>query len=98
MNTAYGIHPSEELLDNFRSKPFQGRDPRHARVVVLGTDANYSPSISDHEFFREILEYHEDGVTYWKRHGVHHPFLRSTYPFDRRRDGVRYHRNFRKMG
>jgi hypothetical protein len=98
MEIQYGPHPSEALREVFRSKPYQGQDPRVAKLIVLGTDANYSPRVSDHAFFSTILEYHEDGVGFWRRNGVHHPFLLPSYPFDRRRDGVRYHRNFQKLG
>ena len=98
MTNLYGMHPSAALLDRFRSKPYQGQDPARAKIVVLGTDANYSSSISEHDFFGRILEYHEDGVAFWRKYRVHHPFLLPSYPFDRRRDGVRYHRNFQKMG
>ena len=40
------------------------------------------------------MEYHEDGVAFWLRHGVHHPFLLPEY----RGDGRRYHRTFSRIG
>lgn len=38
--------------------------------------------------------YHQDGVSFWRRHGVHHPFLLPSY----RGDGRRYHQNFARIG
>jgi hypothetical protein len=40
------------------------------------------------------MEYHADGVSFWRRHGVHHPFLLPTY----KGDGRRYHQNFARIG
>lgn len=103
----YGTHPSTDLVRLFMEKPFQGQDPTRAKVLIIGNDANYSPEITDHGFFSRILEYHSDGIRFWKEHEklhpfvhhpfVHHPFLLSCYPFDRRKGGVRYHLNFSKM-
>lgn len=94
----YGLHPSLDLINIFRNKPYQGQDPALAKVIFVGRDANYSEKISKHPFFERILEYHEDGVRFWQENRVHHPFLLSTYPFDRVRGGVRYHATFAKMG
>lgn len=95
----YGVHPSEELVRLFTEKPYQGVRPADAKILIVGNDANYSPEISNHkEYFKRILDYHSDGVSFWKRTGRHHPFLLSDYPFDRRKGGVRYHLNFSKMG
>ncbi|MDD2307918.1 MAG: hypothetical protein PHP53_24660 [Prolixibacteraceae bacterium] len=93
----YDKHPSPELVKLFMEKPFQGQDPARAKVIIIGNDANYSPQISAHPFFHEILEYHFDGIGFWKKHKKHHPFLLPNYPFDRRKGGVRYHLNFNKM-
>lgn len=96
--TDYQIHPSNELCELFRSNPFQGVHPQNAQIIVIGNDANYSPQISAHPFFKVILQYHRDGVTFWKKHGVHHPFLHADYPFSKNKGGVTYHRNFSKLG
>ncbi len=94
----YGIHPSQELVRIFSEKPYQGADPAEAKVLIIGNDANYSPEISRHPFFRHIIDYHKDGVAFWQKTGTHHPFLLGDYPFDRRKGGVRYHLNFSKLG
>lgn len=95
---SYGTHPSAELTRLFSAKPYQGADPSNAKILILGNDANYSPEISTYSFFQNIIEYHTDGVKFWEKTGVHHPFLLQEYPFDRRKGGVRYHQNFAKMG
>ena len=97
----YGLHPSQQLQALFRQQtfPHQGQDPEKASIVVVGLDANYSPEISETpSFFRKIVEYHADGVGFWERYGVHHPFLLPSYPLKKNTGGVPYHRRFSWMG
>ncbi|MBF0132659.1 MAG: hypothetical protein HQL75_08755 [Magnetococcales bacterium] len=94
----YGQHPSPKLNEIFKEKPYQGQKPEFASFLIVGRDANYSEEITNKPFFAKILEYHDDGVSFWKKYEIHHPFLLDGYPLDRRRDGVLYHRNFAKMG
>jgi len=90
-------HTSTEMVTLFQNKPFQGQDPLKAKILFLSSDANYSPEISEHDFFKYILEYHKDGVNFWKKYNVHHPFLLPDYPFNRKKAGVPFHRNFSKL-
>nr|WP_242528898.1 hypothetical protein [Ramlibacter ginsenosidimutans] len=86
------IHPSQRLVAAFRAKPFQGARPSDAEFIFVGLDANYDSEIErNSSVFARVLEYHADGVAFWKRHDVHHPFLLEGYGA---RDGVLYHRNF----
>ena len=96
----FGIHQDKDFVNIYHNMPFQGRDPQKAKIVILGSDANYSSKISRHQFFDYIYEYQQDGVAFWKndQYKCHHPFLLSDYPFDKRKDGVPYHRNFSKLG
>jgi hypothetical protein len=99
--STYQIHPSERLQRLFSDQefPHQGQDPRTAKVVFVGLDANYSPDITDgHPFFERIIEYHQDSVKFWQKHGAHHPFLLPEYPFKKNTGGVPYHRKFGWMG
>ena len=101
MATAYDIHPSLELRDLFSAMPIphQGQDPTAASVIFVGLDANYAPELFDAGDFRKrIIEYHKDGVAFWLRHGVHHPFLLPEYPLPGLTGGKRYHRMFSNMG
>ena len=78
----------------FRAKPYQGARPAKAEFVFVGLDANYDGHIESSPTFQRVLEYHEDGVAFWRRHKVHHPFLMADY----RGDGQTYHRNFARTG
>ena len=91
-------HASDELVALFNNKPYQGQAPEKANIIFLSSDANYSPEISKHPFFKKILEYQEDGVAFWKKYNCHHPFLLPSYPFSRSKAGVPFHRNFSKIG
>ena len=90
----YQPHTSEELNKKFRQRPYQGVDPSAATFLFIGLDANYDPNLESSSSFRSVLEYHEDGVSFWQRRGVHHPFLLPEY----RGDGRRYHRTFSRIG
>ncbi len=90
----YQPHPCEELNVLFRYRPYQGVEPSEATFLFVGLDANYDPGLESSPAFRAVLEYHQDGVAFWRNHGVHHPFLLPDY----RGDGLRYHRTFARIG
>lgn len=90
----YEPHPSHELNTQFRHRPYQGANPSEATFLFVGLDANYDPELERSASFPNVLEYHQDGVAFWHRHGVHHPFLLPGY----RGDGRRYHRTFASIG
>lgn len=90
----YHPHPSCRLQALFRSKPFQGAVPEDSRFVFVGLDANYAPDIELSDTFPSLLRYHEDGPSFWRSAGVHHPFLLPAY----KGDGRRYHLTFSKIG
>lgn len=97
----YGRHPSESLQSIFQGQdfPHQGQRPHKAKVIVVGLDANYSPELAQHrDFFQHILEYHQDGVEFWKKYEVHHPFMLASYPLKKGTGGVPYHRKFQSLG
>lgn len=62
--------------------------------LFVGLDANYDADIEHSPIFQSVLEYHQDGVAFWHRNGVHHPFLLPQYSGD----GRHYHRNFARIG
>jgi len=98
---SYGIHRSEELRRLFAQQdvPTQGQLIERASVVFVGLDANYSSSLLSYpDFFERIPEYHRDGVTFWKRRGVHHPFRLPEYPLPKTGGGLPYHRRFARTG
>jgi hypothetical protein len=87
-------HPSRVLNEAFNRKPYQGAAPETAEFVFIGMDANYSADIETCGIFEEVLEYHADGPGFWRKYGVHHPFLLPQY----RGDGRRYHHTFAQIG
>lgn len=87
-------HPSSILNRAFAEKPFQGCSPGEATFLFVGQDANYGEAIETSSIAKELLEYHANGVEFWKKHGVHHPFLLPGYTGD----GRHYHRSFARIG
>ncbi|MEJ5990489.1 hypothetical protein WG902_10860 [Ramlibacter sp. PS3R-8] len=83
-----------ELTECFARRPYQGVDPREATLLFVGLDANYDANVERSPTFASILEYHADGAAFWRRYGVHHPFLLPEY----RGDGRRYHSTFARIG
>jgi len=90
----YQPHPSKKLNQLFRAKPHQGAEPDTAEFLFVGLDANYASDVEGQPSFKTIQQYHDDGVSFWHRHGVHHPFLLAEYAGA----GRRYHQNFAKVG
>ncbi len=93
----YSVFEDPEWVEIFRNKPYQGQTPEDAEILFVGRDANYPDKLCQHEFFQKVKEYHKDGVTFWKDHNCHHPFLHDEYPFPRNTGGVPYHRAFTKL-
>jgi len=82
----------------FEAKPYQGQDPEKAKVLFVGRDANYPDDLCNHRFFERIKEYHRDGVAFWGKYEVHHPFLCNDFPFPNNEGGRLYHNNFTRLG
>lgn len=82
MAVVYYAHTSELLNREFTARPFQGATPESATFLFVGLDANYSPTIEQSPVFPRLLEYLKDGVAFWRRYGVHHPFLLPGYRGD----------------
>jgi hypothetical protein len=90
----YQQHPSEKLKALFEKRPYQGVSPDMARFIFVGLDANFDPEIESSGVFPEVCSYLEDGVEFWRKQRIHHPFLLPSY----RGDGSRYHKQFAKIG
>lgn len=88
----YELHPSRRLVDLFREKPWQGCDPAAAKFLFVGLDANYAADIE--RSLPEVFDYHSCGVSFWKKHGVHHPLLLPHY----HGSGKKYHKSFSHIG
>lgn len=94
----FNIHPSETLQKLFKEKPYQGQSPEKANIIFLSSDANYSEEISNHNFFKYITEYQQDGVKFWEKYDQHHPFLLDSFPFKRNASGRPFHNTFSRLG
>lgn len=90
----YVAHQSAQLKELFLQKPYQGVPPSEAQFLFVGLDANYEATIAASPIFNSVLEYHEDAVSFWRSHQVHHPFLLPGYSGD----GYLYHRSFANIG
>ncbi len=90
----YFCHPSKQLQQAFALKPYQGIAPELAQYLFVGLDANYDKNIEFQSVFVQILEYLKDGVTFWRKNNVHHPFLLSHY----KGDGQFFHKSFARIG
>lgn len=88
----FGQHPSSKLINLYFEKPYQGQDPEKAKYIFLGKDGNWNPDIEKEDYFLKIEEYLKDGVAFWKKYKIHHPFLLPEY----KGDGKRFHTQFRK--
>lgn len=91
----YRLHPSARLKEAFRRKPFQGAPPEQATYLFVGLDANFSEDAEACAVGSDILAYLENGIEFWRKHGVHHPFLLPAY---RRGSGFKYHDTFARIG
>ena len=90
----YEQHPSRTLNSLFQRRPYQGAEPEESLFLFVGLDANYDAAVEELPVFDKVVEYHSDGAAFWRRYGVHHPFLLPPY----RGDGQRYHQNFARIG
>ena len=90
----YHSHPSEILNNLFKQKPYQGASPEEAKYLFVSLDANYDKEIEKTKAFPLVVEYLQDGVSFWDKYGVHHPFLLPVY----RGDGKFFHQSFARIG
>ena len=92
--TNFQKHPSELLNNLYKQKNYQGANPKDATVLFVGRDPNWAIDIDGNkDIFEYITEYLKDGVSFWKKYNVHHPFLIHGY----KGDGKRYHKIFSKL-
>ena len=86
-------HPSKLLNELYSKKNYQGASPIDTKILFVGRDPNWAADIDSKEMFNLVAEYLNDGVSFWKTHNIHHPFLLPNY----KGDGIRYHRVFSKL-
>lgn len=91
--STFGRHPSKRLNDLYSIKNYQGANPVDARVIFVGRDPNWAADIDERKMFESVVEYLTDGIVFWEKHNIHHPFLLKGY----KGDGRKYHRSFSKL-
>lgn len=80
-------HPSNALIELYRRKNYQGTNPFDAKVIFVGKDPNWDIDIEESPIFNLVSDYLSDGVKFWQKHNIHHPFLHSQYG----NEGLKYH-------
>jgi hypothetical protein len=90
------IHPSNKLKAKFedQDRRFQGGEPKKARFLFVGRDANFDQGIETKKIFKEIMGYLDNGPCWWRKNRVHHPFMLGLY----NGKGKPYHEEFKKIG
>lgn len=92
--STFGRHPSKQLNELYLRKRYQGANPSDAKALFVGRGPNWAEDIEDNKkMFDYVVEYLTNGVAFWKRHGIHHPFLFSIY----NGGGKKYHRSFARL-
>lgn len=86
-------HASKLLNELYLKKNYQGANPADARILFVGRDPNWASDVETKEVFYYISEYLTDGVSFWNKYNIHHPFLLPNY----KGDGRRYHKIFSKL-
>ena len=86
-------HPSEHLINLYKKKNFQGANPLVAKVLFVGRDPNWAINIDESPIFSLVQEYLSDGVGFWQKYNIHHPFLHPKYDGD----GKKYHKAISRL-
>lgn len=95
-NSTFGKHPSSMLQELYKQRFWQCQNPKLAKIIFLSLDANWDYNFEslNPAVVMKIEEYLQDGVSFWEKEGVHHPFLMQDY---KKGDGYRFHLNFSKL-
>jgi hypothetical protein len=88
----FNIHPSLRLNELYETKNYQGANPENAKIIFVGRDPNWHCDIDKMPVFNQVEEYLKDGIGFWRKYDIHHPFLSLNY----KGDGKRYHKMFSK--
>ncbi|MGL2999911.1 hypothetical protein [Flavobacterium sp. RSSB_23] len=86
-------HPSGILTSLYDKKNYQGSNPFEARVLLVGRDPNWAMNIEELTIFDMVKEYLSDGVSFWKKYKIHHPFLHQSY----NGEGKKYHKAISRL-
>jgi hypothetical protein len=110
----YGVFGKHEALSKIYEEnnyQWQGQNPRDAKIIFIGRDANFANNIADSTYiFNILLEYLKDGVwfwnnsdnqQYWKNRTATDQIQKVHHPFllpaYSKKDGYTYHSNFSRL-
>jgi len=93
MNNNFQKHPSLLLNNLYKEKSFQGANPFDAKVLFVGRDPNWATNIDELPIFKLVEEYLYDGVRFWEKYNIHHPFLHPDYDGE----GKKYHKAISRL-
>ena len=93
MNSNFQKHPSKALINLYNKRNYQGANPIDAKVLFVGKDPNWAINIEELSIFDLVEEYLTDGVRFWKKYNIHHPFLHPKY----NGEGKKYHKAISKL-
>lgn len=93
MNNNFQKHPSILLNNLYKEKNFQGANPFDAKILFVGRDPNWAINIDELPIFKLVEEYLSDGVLFWKKYNIHHPFLHPEYEGE----GKKYHKAISRL-
>ena len=93
MTNNFQKHPSRALINLYKERNFQGANPIDAKVLFVGKDPNWAINIEELSIFELVEEYLNDGVRFWKKYNIHHPFLHPKY----NGEGKKYHKAISKL-
>lgn len=85
-----------ELKTHWGKKPYQGCDPKTARIWLIGFAANFPDNMTNDDW-RLLTDYLREPQEFMAEYGVHHPFVHSEWS-QISRGGIRYHRRLADMG
>jgi hypothetical protein len=108
----FGQHGSPLLVNKYCEKEYQGQNPRDAKVIFIGRDANFAEDLAKVQFayiFNILLGYLDNGVAFWENSDDPQYWRDNTIPRRRvhhpfllpaygQRDGYMYHHNFSRLG
>lgn len=93
MNINFLKHPSSKLSELYKLRNYQGANPNEAKILFVGKDPNWASNIEDVSIFEAVHEYLSDGIKFWKKYQIHHPFLLPEY----KGDGTKYHKAISRL-
>lgn len=92
-NSNFQKHQSQALISLYNKRNYQGANPFEAKILFVGKDPNWAINIEESYVFNLVEEYLSDGVKFWQKYNIHHPFLHPKYDGE----GKKYHKAISRL-